>query len=291
MANHGISWYYMANHECGMHITRVWEAHAGGHWGRWWWTPASLLSQHDCFKAVLPLEVPTESNFCLWPLLSQPAPWSLCRNMQLPEPSRSKVYGQVAWGRPAPGNKSELILSCSMQVLLSTADPQATAHLGSSVGRVGAGLTPTPLPGSVCQELAAAWAGLASWQPKEGLLVAQLISVPATDSLCSLGPATCLLCAQFAICGRQVIKAVISLDTVINSLEKEPIQLLVQLRNAGGGYSQYGQREGFSDCDSTAKISGQVSSFSVAAWLLSILSDSLTVWRAWGNLTSFNSVS
>lgn len=66
---------------------------------------------------------------------------------------------------------------------------------------------------------------------RKGPWLLSLISVPATDSLCSLGPATCLLCAQFAICGRQVIKAVISLDTVINSLEKEPIQLLVQLGN------------------------------------------------------------
>lgn len=42
--------------------------------------------------------------------------------LKLPKPSRSKVYGQVPRGHLAHGNKSELILSHTMQVLLSTAD-------------------------------------------------------------------------------------------------------------------------------------------------------------------------
>lgn len=105
-------------------------------------------------------------------------PHGLCGNLQLPEPSRSKVYSQVAGGCPAPGNKSELILSCSTQVLLSTAYLQATAHLGRSGRGGGAGLTPSPLPGSALPpppELAAAPTGLASWpeQQKERLRVTQ----------------------------------------------------------------------------------------------------------------------
>lgn len=171
---------------------------------------------------MLPLEV-RRAKFLSPGFSFRSLPHGASGNLQLPEPSRSKVYSQVAGERPAPGNKSELLLSCSMQVLLSTADLQATVHLGSSGGgRVG-----LSAPGN-WQLLGQ---GLLLGNKRKGHWLLSLISVPATDSLGSLGPATCLLCAQFAICGRQVIKAVISLDPVINSLEEEPIQLLVQLRN------------------------------------------------------------
>lgn len=51
------------------------------------------------------------------------------------------------------------------------------------------------------------------------------ISIPFTATRCGFRPATCLLCAQFAICRRQVIQAVISLSTGISSLEKVPISV------------------------------------------------------------------
>lgn len=118
---------------------------------------------------------------------------------------------------------------------------------------------------------------------RKGPWLLSLISVPATDSLCSLGPATCLLCAQFAVCGRQDIKAVISLDTVINSLEKEPIQLLVPLGN--GETPRMAREEHFYTVVPQQNL--WPSPFSVAARPLSILNDSLTVFRAWRNLLPF----
>lgn len=109
------------------------------------------------------------------PLLSQPAPWSVWWSVA-PEPSRTKVYSQAAGGLPAHGNKSELILSCSMQVLLSTADPWATAHLGhSGEGGAGPNCIHHPCPSQCTRELAAALAGFASWpgQSTERPLVTQ----------------------------------------------------------------------------------------------------------------------
>lgn len=48
--------------------------------------------------------------------------------LPLPKSSRPKVYGQVPRGCLACGNKNELIISCTTQVLLNTADlqPQLT---------------------------------------------------------------------------------------------------------------------------------------------------------------------
>lgn len=166
-------------------------------------------------------------------------PRGVCGNVQPPGVSRSKVYSPAAsgaaggGGRPAHGNKSELILSCSSRVLLSTADLQATAHLRTS-GREEGGPTVSPLPISMHwgtqQPL---WQGVlvGLGNQRQGHWSLCLVSVAATDAVCGVWPAPCFLCAQVAICRRQVIKAVISLNTVINPLEKAPIQLLLQLRN------------------------------------------------------------
>ena len=125
-------------------------------------------------------------RYCLWTWLQRgkflspglsflSLPHGVCGNLKLPEPRRSKVYSQVVGGRPAPGNKSELILSCGRQVLPSTAYLQATAHLGrSGEGRGQARLRhPCLAPGA--RDLAGARAGLASGpgQQKEGPLVTQ----------------------------------------------------------------------------------------------------------------------
>lgn len=83
--------------------------------------------------------------------------------LQLLKPSRPKVYGQVPRGRLARGNKNELIISCTMQVLLSTAhlQPQLTwAALQQSAAE---GPTLASLP------ISALW-GVGSCSSKVGLL-------------------------------------------------------------------------------------------------------------------------
>lgn len=154
----------------------------------------------DCLKVLLPLEV-AAGRVRLLP------PHGVCGNLQVQEPSRSKVYSQAAGGCPAHGNKSKLMLSCSTQVPLSTADLRATAHLGSS-GGVGVGDCVTPAHLIASEKWLLLWWGLLLGQgnQRKGHWLLSLISVPATDSLWGFGPAPCLVCAQFVSAGGRLLR-------------------------------------------------------------------------------------
>lgn len=85
-----------------------------------------------------------------WPLL-------------LPEPSRPKVYGQVPRGRLTRANTNELIISCTTQVLLNTADLQPQLTWAALQQSAAEGPTMASLP------ISALW-GVGSCSSKLGLL-------------------------------------------------------------------------------------------------------------------------
>lgn len=137
----------------------------------------------DCLKVLLPLEV-AAGRVKLLP------PHGVCGNLQLQEPSRSKVYSQAAGGCPAHGNKRELMLSCSTQVLLSTADLRAAAHLGS-LGGAGVGDCVTPAHLIASETWLLLWWGLPLGQGNQRRATgysALFPSLPLTHSVVSGQP-------------------------------------------------------------------------------------------------------
>lgn len=151
------------------------------------------------------------------------------QGLRLAELSRSRATQQVtnaASGLPALAIK---VSECrpGPRVLLSAADPQPTA-----LRAPGKGGWRTAPPGHLCpphgtRGPAAAPAGVASWprRQKEGPLLTLPHFRPHHRHTLWFSASPCLLCAQCAICRRQVIKAVISLSTGISSLEKVPISV------------------------------------------------------------------
>lgn len=84
----------MLNRDCGIRIAGVWEKHtlggvgAGDHE-----RGAPLLSSPNCLNVLLPLEVASGRGAFL-------SAHGICGNLQLQEPSRSKVYSQPKGAQP-----------------------------------------------------------------------------------------------------------------------------------------------------------------------------------------------
>lgn len=181
----------MADHEVGVHA-QVWEAQLRPWRGSRGQCP--LHSEAGCLGGGC-REGP---SFWLRPPLSQPgprrrSPWESAA----PGSADPRFMAQPQGRRrtPSQGNKSELILACWL-LLLSTADLQATAHLGAGERAGGAG-TNALCPSLGAREPAAALAALFLGQDTRGRASgysASFPSLPWTRSvvpsghLPSLGP-------------------------------------------------------------------------------------------------------